>query len=69
MALREALRTLSQGQVGNGVSILDAEGGLVIQPGLHLRQGPDTPDALERAFKTLEAQCRELAKVNRSRQI
>jgi hypothetical protein len=67
MALRLALRNLSQS--GTGISILDSEGNLLIQSGIQPRQGQDTPERIEKALDTLEAQCRELAKVNRSRRI
>jgi hypothetical protein len=52
-----------------GVSILNDDASLITQIGVQPRQGgqTDTTTEVEQAFRTLEAQSRELAKVKRNK--
>ena len=66
LALQLTLRNVSQ----SGSSILDSQGALITQTGIPLRQGArDSEEEIQRAFKTLETQSRELAKMNRSKRV
>lgn len=66
LALQLTLRKVSQ----SGTSILGTDGALVTHTGIPLRQGAhDSDEEIQRAFKTLETQSRELAKVNRSKRV
>lgn len=64
LALRVSLRNLSQ----LGTNILGHDSALITQIGVRPREGvEETTTEVDQAFKTLEAQSRELAKANRKR--